>query len=488
MRSNGKDSNLALADDHSQLVTDALRKRLNMRRGAMSNLIKSYLAGFKGISTMRREFWGIQLLVLINAIAFYSMANMAAIYLNQDVGISKEQTGMFLAGFAVLIAAMSFPCGMLIDRIGFRNGMLMGATCSLLGRTGLGILPFLGGPSDIRPMLIGAIILAGVGEAFLQPIIAAGTARFSSKEMRTVAFNIQVVILQIGGVLVGLFIQATRIPDGGNSHFFFTAAALAIPTALVAYFFVKDESPATSGTEEPIRQESVQKISPWALLRQLVRERPFRMIMLLLIMLIGTRMAFSFQGVLYNPYYIAVLGKKVELGLLVLINPLVIGLGLVFLTPLFNKIKSYNRVTVGMGVIAGSVLLLATPPQLLQGYGLSVDQAYYTMAVTQIIVFAIGEMLFSPAIKQYILSVAPAEKLTTYAGVFSLSNIPGRFLPAMISGFLLARYCPDGVREKIQTGALPYGDSPEMMYVIMGAICLTGPVFLVLAKKWYKKA
>jgi hypothetical protein len=87
--------------------------------------------------------------------------------------------------------------------------------------------------------------------------------------------------------------------------------------------------------------------------------------------------------------------------------------------------------------------------------------------------------------RQYIMSVVPRERSSAYAGLFSFSNIPNRLLLVVSAGYLTASYCPKDVRGAIESGTLVYGDSPEMMYFILGLVCLTGPLFLFLAKRVY---
>ena len=437
---------------------------------------------------MRREFWGVQLLTLINSLAYYSLYWMAGPYLHDELGFDWPTVGWFGGLFVALIASFSFICGMVTDRIGFRNGMLLGATSALIGRAGLGALPFLSlGPPELRSYVIWALVLTALGEAFLQPIIAAGTARFSSKEMRTTAFNTQVVVLQIGGgFLVAILVWITRSVGESLSPIYFVASALSVPTALVAYLFMKDESPAASCEGVPAQQGPSRMVSSWTLLREIVREKSFWMLVILLVILTGSRMAFYLQP-LYVPYYMATLGRKVELGQLLLINPTIIMVGLILFNSTFDKIRPYARLTLWMGVIVGSVLVLAIPPQVLQLYGVGIDQAYYTMIIVQLVVFSVGEMLFSPSIKQYIMRLAPIDKLTSYAGVLNLFVIPAKFLPPVVAGYLLAMYCPDGTRDRVLAGGIPYTESPQMMFVIMGMILMTGPVFLLLAQRWYKR-
>lgn len=439
------------------------------------------------LKSTRREFWGIQALVFFSSGGYYLIMYMMGIYLHREIGLSRVETGFTLGAFATSIAGISFVCGAIVDRIGFRNGMLLGALASTIGRVGLGLLPFLDVVDwDVRPFLLLALLLTGIGEGFLQPTAAAGTARFSPTEKRGKAFIVQTVMFQLGGgFLVALIVGLTWANGEPLYPLYFIAAALALPVPLVAFFMMKDESPA----ERPsLAQKVVKRLSWWKLVGGIFREKEFWITILLLMILLGPRMGFGLQGPLYNPYYQSVLGEKLDLGLLLLINPGIIVVGLIISEfsekRKLSEMSPYTRLTLGMSLIASSVLFLAIPPHLL---GMDISRAYFVMAVVQLAVFAIGELFQGPAFRQYLISFAPPEKLTSYAGAFSLTNIPSRFLPAVISGFLLAKYCPEGVRERIQTETIPYLESPQMIFVIWGFIMMTGPILLIAFRKWFAK-
>jgi MFS family permease len=458
--------------------------------GTITNLLRDFVSGFKGIGSMRREFWGIQMLVLLNSLAFYTIVGMAFPYFQQDLGFPDKKIGLYLGVLGTGIAIMSFLCGMLVDRIGFRNGMLLGALASFFGRAGFGLLPLLSLEANLfEPLLIATLTLMAIGEGFLQPMFASGTAHFAPPSKMNMAFKLQVIVTQIGGgIFVGLFLQ-TRLPDGGNSHFFFVAAGLAVLVAVVAFLFMKDESPAVE--DGVVQSEKAPRISVRALLRQLVREKAFWMIMLLLLGLIGVRMAFGLNNVLYKPYYLRTIGLTAPVGYFDIINPVTIIIGLVFLIPFLKKVSTYALMFLGMLIMTGSIFMLAIPTEYftVAWLGIVGEYTYYAKAFLQFFVFAIGEMFWSPAIKQLIMDVAPREKKSTYAGAFSLANVPVKFLPAIISGYLLARYCPKDVGEKIKAG-LAYSDSPEMMFLIFGMICLSSIAFFVcflLVRRWHKK-
>jgi len=53
----------------------------------------------------------------------------------------------------------------------------------------------------------------------------------------------------------------------------------------------------------------------------------------------------------------------------------------------------------------------------------------------------------------------------------------------VVSGFLLAHFCPEGVLAEIQDGTIGYFGGPEMMNMIMAAFCLISPVVLLVFKK-----
>ncbi|MFA7685292.1 MAG: MFS transporter [Candidatus Gracilibacteria bacterium] len=460
------------------------------------NTVKAYFAGFDGLRTMGRQFWLMEAFILLNAFSFYTVAAMAVVYMKQDLGMVPEKAGLYWGWFITCYSVLPFLTGPLIDRIGFRKGLVLGASLCFMGFGGMAAMPFIGlGP----PGILAALALAGIGEGFLMPMANAGTKKFAPSEerARSLAFTMLVIVLQVGSIGRGVFIQFARMANGGNAHILAVAAGCAGLVAIASLVFMKDDRtavapiPTTQQPRRPWREKMLALVlRPWRLIPSWMREKAFIKVMGLVLLLTGGRMAFSIQDPLLNPYYMEVMGNGVELGWLLSLNPFIVLVALLLGTPLIGKMTGYTRLIVGLSIVTVAVLVLAIPPRVVQqALGVtSITGAYYGMAVAQICLCSLGEILFQPAFRQVVMATVPEGSEATYSGGLSLTMWLTRAVPAMISGFLLARYCPTGVRQQIEAGGLAYSNSPEMMFIILGAVAATAPVFLFLARRWYAKA
>ncbi len=76
-------------------------------------------------------------------------------------------------------------------------------------------------------------------------------------------------------------------------------------------------------------------------------------------------------------------------------------------------------------------------------------------------VFAVGELLFSPRFTEYVASVAPPDKVSSYMALSALPLFMAKPINGYVSGILISHFCYDGIRAKIDTGNISYAHSPE---------------------------
>ena len=122
--------------------------------------------------------------------------------------------------------------------------------------------------------------------------------------------------------------------------------------------------------------------------------------------------------------------------------------------------------------------------------------AYYLMAVACMIILSFGEMMWSPRMSHYIVSVAPEGQEGTYSAFSSLPWFVGKTLAGGLSGVMLAKWCPEfivqnGVNIPLQqvliSRTLPYWQTPEALWLILGAIAIVGPIIMLFLKNWFTK-
>jgi len=137
-----------------------------------------------------------------------------------------------------------------------------------------------------------------------------------------------------------------------------------------------------------------------------------------------------------------------------------------------------------MTISALSFVVLALPIQwILAIPGINtLNQAYFFIIVVQIIVFAVGELFFNPRFMEYIASVAPPDKVSSYMELSALPNFIAKPVNGFVSGVLIYRYCYDGIRAKVETGNVSYLESPEFMWMIYLLLAISSPIAVLLLK------
>ena len=166
------------------------------------------------------------------------------------------------------------------------------------------------------------------------------------------------------------------------------------------------------------------------------------------------------------------------------INPTIIVVGLIMLIPIINRFSTFKLIVTGMTISAFSLLIMSMPIQwMLSIPGIhNMTQAYMFVICAQIIVFAIGELIFSPRFTEYISVVAPKDKVASYMGLSALPMFIAKPINGFMSGILVAGFSYEGIRAKIDSGNIAYKQSPEFMWMIYFILALLSPI-AVLAMK-----
>ncbi|MCK9351871.1 MAG: MFS transporter [Candidatus Paceibacterota bacterium] len=210
-----------------------------------------------------------------------------------------------------------------------------------------------------------------------------------------------------------------------------------------------------------------------------------------LTLLVGVRAAFLYTGLLMPKYWYRVIGEGAQVGWLNTINPVIIVLGVLLLVPIINRYDTYKMLVWGALLAAMCFVPLAVPWYYISD---NIVVAYYIMAVASMIFLSFGEMMWSPRLSHYIVSVAPSGQEGTYSAFASLPWFVAKTIAGGLSGVMLAKWCPEfivqgGVNVPIQkvliTQTLPYWQTPEALWLILGIIAIIGPIIMLFLKDWF---
>ena len=128
------------------------------------------------------------------------------------------------------------------------------------------------------------------------------------------------------------------------------------------------------------------------------KESAFRKLILFLVLTMGVRIVFTLQFLVMPKYYVRTLYDDFAIGSINAVNPAIIVSGLILLIPVLGRFSTVGLMIAGMSISAFSLVFMAIPIEwyyLVPGIETR-SQAYLVAIVAQILVFAFGELLFSP--------------------------------------------------------------------------------------------
>ena len=324
------------------------------------------------------------------------------------------------------------------------------------------------------------LIIAALGEALMVPAIYAALRRYTSKRTSGTAFNFQYLTMNIGAVLSFAMFDVLRINFGNESILLFGAAMAVICTvavlALRGNIEVQDDGEIIEKPEKTKEEREM----PWTIAAEVLRETAFWRFMFFLLLLIGVRLTFTHQFMVMPKYYTRVLGSDAPIGMLNTINPSIITIGLILFIPIIMRFSVFRLIIVGTIISSLSVFCLAIPGKFFTIMNWSIEEGYLFIILAQIVVFAFGELIWSPRLSEYTVTIAPRGREGTYMSMAALPMFFAKPLNGWLSGFLLTDYCPEGVMNDIVSGVRSWYNGPEMMWIIFGLLAVSSPILVLL--------
>ncbi len=412
------------------------------------------------------ELWMIFVLTLLECLAYYGVYDVLSLYLREDLHYDDITAGKVLARWLLANTVIIFFAGTIADVLGVRRTLLIGFTSCVIGRA---LLSF----ADTRGVALLGLYAMSLGAGSTSPTKTAAIRRYTSPATAAFGFSIYYTMINIGSVGVGPIVSALRkrmphphdviLPGGlhwrfGSSQAIFTISTIAsILSVIVVFFGVRPESkmPVRDGaaTTAPATR------NPLKVLYEVMADRAFYRFLLFMTLLVIVRLIFQHAHLTWPVYATREFGRTFPYATYWSINPLLI----IFLTPLataFTRHRSaYATIIIGTFITSFSVFFLAFSTTV-------------TANVLFIVTLSIGEALWSPRLYEYIATIAPRGRETSYMGLSQLPMFAAKPLVSWMSGELLARYCP-------AVGPRASGN----LWLVVGLTTLASPVLVVLLRR-----
>jgi len=233
-----------------------------------------------------------------------------------------------------------------------------------------------------------------------------------------------------------------------------------------------------------------------AQLKENFQQKPFWIYMGMLGVLVFVRLTFYIFHVMFPTYAIRVLGPDFPVASIFgSLNPAMI----IFLVPLISiltiNIRSYTMLLWGTAISAGSVFLCFLPETMALGIGdswlgtwifdywleapIGSQDPFVVSLVVFIIVFTIGEAIWSPRLMQFSAEIAPRGKEGAYIALAMLPYFLGKMGAAVLSEQLTTRY--------FNADMVTYPDH-EMAWLAIGSMAMISPIGMLIFRNIFNQS
>src|SRR5262245_15112412 len=405
-------------------------------------MIDRLIAFFRSFGGFSRPFWAANLSELFERVAYYGMAPSLVPYLKEVRGFGAG-SAIFIAGnLGFIVYLLPILSGILADALGYRRAMLLAYTCLALGYFGVKQAPGFS-------LVVVALALIAFGASIIKPAITGTVQRTCNDEQRPVGFSIYYTLVNIGGFLgpnvAGAVVAAMGIAAA------FPASAIAIVLALlVVLTLYRDPGGATEGPRQDFGQR----------LRDLGGIIATPRLMTLFVLVAGFwSLFFQFFGA-FTIYLTQDLGLSQQRANFIIS----LDAALIVLCQVVAGYVTRNWTTASAVWIAAFIGAA--------GYGVIGLGMSPWIAGAGVVVFSIGEMIYSAHFYKYLGSLAPAGQEAMYLGFAFLPIALGSLLSGWIGG-------------PIASWARTSLHAPEKMFWSFGAVGLVSAIGLWVHARMY---
>jgi dipeptide/tripeptide permease len=382
----------------------------------------SFSQRFHEIRTgFERPFWIANISELFERLSYYAAFASLPRYLHESLNFGVERASSLAGLFGGLVWFMAAFGGALADRMGFRRALslaylILSISYFLLGSIGS---PWFAPVRNAMPLVVLVtviLMLPALGIALVKPCVVGTTARASKENVRSIGYSIYYTLVNIGGA-VGPFL-AGWVHQHLNVEKVFGMAALSV----FAMFFA-----VLIFFKEPRRSGEVQTESLGQVAKNFLTVASNWRFMLFLIIFSGYYIAFWQEFIILPIYIHDYVNAKSNTEMLLMWDSLTVISLQMAVSILTQKMPSFRGITLGTLISGLAWILLIVHPSVL-------------MAVTTLIVVAIGEITQQPRYYEYISRLAPPGQQGTYMGFAFLPIGIGSLVGGWFGGFLIHRF------------------------------------------------
>jgi proton-dependent oligopeptide transporter, POT family len=395
-----------------------------------------------------RPFWVANISEIFERISYYGAFSSLAVYLQEKLNFSTEQTGTLTGIFGGMVWFLAIFGGAVADRLGFRRALslaylILATAYFLIGSVGAS---WLAPVRNLVPLawFVGTIlILPALGVSMVKPCVVGTTARASKESVRSIGYSIYYTMVNIGGA-AGPYVADVAHQKLGLENVF-RVAALSVFLMFFLVLILFREPQREAGEPAPSIARTIKNFG-------VVISNP--KFMLFLLIFTGYWIVYWQQFITLPGYVHSHIDANASVErILITDGASVIALTLL-INYLFRGMAAFHAVILGTLISGLSWLILAFHP------------AVWTCYVA-IFVLALGEIVHQPRYYEYISRLAPPGQQGTYMGFAFLPLGIGSLVGGWLGGRIMHHFGE-------VTG------QPRLAWVVISAIGLVTALLLLI--------
>ena len=410
-----------------------------------------------------------------DGIAYFGFLTLMTLFMQHNVGLSSEWAGLSIGWYTGGVTIfMALGGGAVSDRLGVRRALTFCIVLLLIGRVLYVVSPGLGGFATGASFAWGALLVMAAGEGIIQPALYSGIKEYTDRRTATLGYAFLYSIMNLG-IAAGAWLSplireawATRVegvdiettPTAGiaGAFWFFIGVTALMLLINIMFFTRRVEQRDRTVTDDAVMRQG--RFS-W---RDYLSNLPILDVRFLffIFILLPVRTLFAHQYLTMPDYVTRAFppGVGARWEWINGLNPLVIVIFVPLIAALTLKRRVVDMMIVGTALSAVTTFLLVGEPNI-------------NMLVTYIIVFSLGEAVWSSRFLEYVADIAPVNRVGIYMGIATIPWFLAKTITSLYSGTMLNIFLPvDGPQR------------PGTMWLIYGILALLSPLGLILARKW----
>ena len=451
------------------------------------NPITELIGSFKALKGANKGFWFTNLAYWFDGISYFGMLTLMVMFFHDVAGLPDHTGHRLVSIYAGLISGTMLVFGPISDRLGVRRSLIISILLYIIGRASLPLLPELLSPGStaLVAATLTALVIAAVGNGFMQPSCYAGVKKFADPKTAAMGYGLLYAGMNLGIVVIGLISPRIRTGlhiggvdfDGwGIEGVFWFCVLVNVLMLLGVILFITPklereaefkteadlDGPATgrpAATGRKFSGHPLGAILDWFKASPLSNSR----FMYFIFALLPVQTLFAYQWLVMPQYitraYSETVANNME-SIVNIVNPLIIVLGVPVITAMTRRVSVYKMMVAGSLVSSVPTFLFVLGPD-------------FYLLMTYFVLFSLGEAMWQPRFLQYAAELAPKGQTGAYVAYANIPWFMIKFMAGWYTGRMMERYCP-------AEGAL----NTETMWLIYGLVAVTSPILLISAKNW----